>query len=173
MARATERGALEASHREPGFSRELCPSSLSASRSGPRTAQARLNFCLRPRGCDVSGDALAARHSPHTHRAAHHLRSACHLPQELQAGDEPPATADNASTLALLVEAAALQVPTSHERAVQWMAEPPIARVACIFGLTARVRLRLYSRASAPVPAPQLGPHPDTAQRRSGPTARR
>ena len=58
--------------------------------------------------------------------------------------------------------------PTSHERAVQLMAEPPIARVACIFGLTARVRLLAPS---APVPglAPtQIPPKGGLGPRREG-----
>ena len=96
--------------RSGAFRAELCPLSLSASRSGPAHAQGRLNLRLRPRGCDTSGDALAVCHSPLTDRAAHHLRSACHLPQELQPDIEPPATADDASTFASLVEAAALHV---------------------------------------------------------------
>ena len=58
--------------------------------------------------------------------------------------------------------------PTSHERAVHLVAEPPIARVACIFGLTARVRLLAPS---APVPglAPtQIPPKGGLGPRREG-----
>ena len=50
--------------------------------------------------------------------------------------------------------------PTSHERAVQWMAEPPIARVACIFGLTARVRLLAPSAPVSGLAPAQIPDHP-------------
>ena len=60
--------------------------------------------------------------------------------------------------------------PTSHERAVRVLVEPSItiARVACIFGLTARVRLLAPS---APVPglAPaQIPPKGGLGPRREG-----
>ena len=111
------------------------------------------------------GGSSAAVEPPHSQRTGHKPRTHA---DSTSATDAQTVHGGDRGWRWVQHERETVRRPTSHERAVRLMAEPPIARVACIFGLTARVRLLAPS---APVPglAPtQIPPKGGLGPRREG-----